>query len=90
MHAYFTSAVQSAQPLASQFDGDCAPSNSAPLVAAGVRGNSGPTPQGGKQTKTKTWSCIPKLDGGNFSFLMVGGSPSKERKCHGKDTAKKE
>jgi hypothetical protein len=37
MHAYFTSAVQSAQTLASQFDGDCAPSSPAPLVAAGVR-----------------------------------------------------
>jgi hypothetical protein len=27
-----------------------------------------------------SWPCIPKLDGGNFSFLMVGGSPRKQRK----------
>ena len=36
-----------------RFDGGCAPPNPAPLAAAGVRGNSA-TPQGGKQTKTKT------------------------------------
>jgi putative transposase len=37
-----------------RFDGGNAPPNPAPLAAAGVRGNSGATPQGGKQTKTKT------------------------------------
>ena len=37
-----------------RFDGGCAPPNPAPLAAAGVRGNSGSRPQGGKLTKSKT------------------------------------
>jgi hypothetical protein len=45
--------------------GGCAPPNPAPLAAAGVRGNSGSTPQRGKQTKTKTLRNLQ-----NFSYKV--------------------